>query len=49
MDPLHEVRDEQKLQMLVENLSTDGWKGVPLVIDGEQLLTDHTDTQQQKS
>lgn len=41
MEPLHEVRDKEKLERLVESLEEKGWEGVPLVIWPvyNQLLT----------
>ena len=41
MNPLHEVRDLEKLATLTESIEEKGWQGVPLVIWGVygQLLT----------
>ena len=32
LDPLHEVRDETKLAMLVASMDADGWTGRPLLV-----------------
>lgn len=38
-EPYHEVRDDEKFQALCRSLRTEGWKGAPLVADGEFLIT----------
>lgn len=35
---LHEVRDANKLQELVESIDANGWQGSPLVVWGEEFL-----------
>ena len=37
--PFHEVRDIEKLNELVASMQANGWQGMPLVADGEQLIT----------
>lgn len=39
MRTLHEEKDRAKTERLMKSIQEDGWKGVPLVYDGEQLLT----------
>jgi hypothetical protein len=35
----HQPEDEAKITALIESMEADGWKGAPLVVDGDQLLT----------
>lgn len=37
--PLHSVQDRNKLADLIASMERIGWKGVPLVADGDQLIT----------
>lgn len=41
MEPLHPVRDEQKVEQLAISIKEKGWEGAPLVVwrDLDQLLT----------
>lgn len=39
VDPPHEVTDRAKLAALTEDMATHGWRGAPIVVDGEQALT----------
>lgn len=39
MDALHEVHNPAKAIVLAARIKRHGWRGVPLVVDGEQLLT----------
>jgi hypothetical protein len=37
--PLHGVYDAAKLDLLIAGMTTHGWRGAPIVVDGEQGLT----------
>jgi len=37
--PFHTVQDQEKLRVLTASMERHGWQGVPLVADGEQLIT----------
>lgn len=37
--PVHEVRNEDKLESLKASMTENGWTGADLVADGDQLLT----------
>jgi len=39
MRTLHEERDRAKTERIKKSMEKNGWQGVPLVRDGEQLLT----------
>jgi len=39
MNPLHEVRNQEAVKELADNIKENGWQGAPLVIMGEQLIT----------
>lgn len=39
MQTVHEERDGGKTQLLIEDMSVNGWQGCPLVADGDQLIT----------
>lgn len=38
-EPYHQIHDEVKYQVLVESMTRHGWQGMPLVADGDCLLT----------
>lgn len=39
INPLHDPYDSAKLAALIEDMTENGWRGAPLVVDGEQALT----------
>lgn len=39
VDPPREVTDRAKLAALTADMATHGWRGAPIVVDGEQALT----------
>ena len=38
-NPLHEVRDAEKLAGLMDSMTASGWVGAPVVVDGDWAIT----------